>query len=734
MPVGSIGSHREVLDVNDLNALERPHRPLVQLAPVPAQERSMAVAPPPPWVPQPPPANLPSQAAAPQAAPQSGVPQSANAAPDLASMPGLLNLTGGVGSDGGAAALFADADSGGASAAVQALTPATAAEEPVVVTEDADLGNRLAAFEAARAGYEQRHSYLNNWRVIHPTINGSMLTNDMNGMLEYIAEWDLAHLVEPRWEDFLMAEDPFGAQSGGDEHLRFGDYFSGPGEAITVPDSGSGSTAATSTVDDEVELDFDGVYADLDHAGNADGGSTEPDTPVAPTREDVQQVVVAGRPLATDIDGNQLEIDANGSGFLHLKEGGIVVLGVMDPVFAAQLGGDRTFDGSFLSSVGTANGLPLGQALFGGLHATPVPHPASGTSNAPSDIQLRLPLGPAALVTFFATSAGNGPTSYAAVVPISANERYVVAIDQLYGRIERLDEQGAWQVTLAGVEYAPAGIDQRYIREMGQSHGQLQQIDEHGEWQTVREHVRAYAIDGSQFAILTDEESARLRDPLINLPESPGPGGAPGYVADVRDTSTPGYGVIDVPPATSTTTPIAEQSWTDLIVESGAPGTSDFVGPVRPSNWDALTSHPDAHAFSVHGGAVTDAQLITRALTGVKPDGSTGPIPPFSSAFYSDELLIATDLAIRNGGGLQNAIARQPGQSTVIVEAQDVGDLGLSAGYGYSRIGATGNRQFNGSAVGPLQRVDNLNSAEGVYEFNPIKGVWETITVYPAKW
>ncbi|KRB76817.1 hypothetical protein ASE07_26285 [Noviherbaspirillum sp. Root189] len=159
---------------------------------------------------------------------------------------------------------------------------------------------------------------------------------------------------------------------------------------------------------------------------------------------------------------------------------------------------------------------------------------------------------------------------------------------------------------------------------------------------------------------------------------------------------------------------------------------ADFVGPMKPENWDALTSHPDGHAISVHGGGVTNAALITRARTGIKPNGQTGPIPPLSSAFYSDGLLISTDQAIRTSGGLPNAIARQPGQTVVRVETQDVGNLGVDLGYGYKRIGATSNVKVNSTTLGPLLRIDNLRSAQGIYEFNVATGNWETITVYPA--
>jgi hypothetical protein len=158
----------------------------------------------------------------------------------------------------------------------------------------------------------------------------------------------------------------------------------------------------------------------------------------------------------------------------------------------------------------------------------------------------------------------------------------------------------------------------------------------------------------------------------------------------------------------------------------------EFVGPRKPENWDDLVSHPKAHAFSVHGGGVSEGAVVNRARTGVKPNGDVGPIPRMSSVFYSDDLLIQADNSIRNSGGLSNAIARQPGESVVRVLTDDVGDLGVNLGYGYVRPGHTGSKVFNATVEGPLQRIDNLRSAQGIYEFNPTIGKWETITVYPA--
>lgn len=174
--------------------------------------------------------------------------------------------------------------------------------------------------------------------------------------------------------------------------------------------------------------------------------------------------------------------------------------------------------------------------------------------------------------------------------------------------------------------------------------------------------------------------------------------------------------------------------WADgsaVSVAQPTPGLHTAVG-TEVKYLDALTSHPEGHAFSVHGGSVTDGQLAMRARTGVKPNTTVGPIPPLSSAFHRDDLLIFADQAIRDGGALQRAIARQPGQTVVRVEASDVGDLGSNLGRGYVRIGATANKGANATAVGPVQRVDNLRSAQGIYEFNVHTRVWETITVYPA--
>ncbi|MCK0165508.1 RHS repeat-associated core domain-containing protein [Marinobacter sp. S6332] len=164
----------------------------------------------------------------------------------------------------------------------------------------------------------------------------------------------------------------------------------------------------------------------------------------------------------------------------------------------------------------------------------------------------------------------------------------------------------------------------------------------------------------------------------------------------------------------------------------GALRKTDIPNKINSQHLDLVTSHPNAHAMSVHGGSVTDAQLIHRAQTGVKPNGDVGGIPKISTAFHSDEALIFADQAVRNNGGLKAAISRNPGQTAIRVTVDDVGDLGVDLGRGFERLYPTGNKKGNANMVGAPARVDNLNSVEGFYMLNQNTNVWETISIFPA--
>lgn len=135
----------------------------------------------------------------------------------------------------------------------------------------------------------------------------------------------------------------------------------------------------------------------------------------------------------------------------------------------------------------------------------------------------------------------------------------------------------------------------------------------------------------------------------------------------------------------------------------------------------------------VHGGSVSDGDLMLRAKSAKKPNGDVGPsVPPLSSAFHSDELLVSADQAVRNSGALQKAIARQPGQSVIRVTVNDAGDLGTDFGRGFKRVLSGGNKAKNIKIHGAPVKVNNLRSVEGLYQFNPSTKVWGTITIFPA--
>lgn len=140
----------------------------------------------------------------------------------------------------------------------------------------------------------------------------------------------------------------------------------------------------------------------------------------------------------------------------------------------------------------------------------------------------------------------------------------------------------------------------------------------------------------------------------------------------------------------------AVKGTTTAAKATSSSGTNTVAGVVSnkidPHHLDLVTVHPNAHSITRHGGSVTDEQLMHRALTAVAPDGyvkiSNGKtiLPPMSSAFYSDQLLIKVDQTIRNGGALQAAIAKNPGETIITLRPANVGDLGVSVGRGFERI------------------------------------------------
>ncbi|MDD1510153.1 hypothetical protein [Pseudomonas sp. CNPSo 3701] len=170
----------------------------------------------------------------------------------------------------------------------------------------------------------------------------------------------------------------------------------------------------------------------------------------------------------------------------------------------------------------------------------------------------------------------------------------------------------------------------------------------------------------------------------------------------------------------------------------GVKGTSPqgTSAKIDPNHLDLITSHPNAHSLARHGGSVTDEQLLYRATSGIAPDGHVKApnnktvVPPMSSAFHSDQLLVRADQAVRNGGALQAAIAKNPGATIVTVKPADVGDLGISLGRGFERVGGS---KLNPELMGAPRKVNDLRSVQATYELNPVTKKWETITIFPSR-
>ncbi len=142
----------------------------------------------------------------------------------------------------------------------------------------------------------------------------------------------------------------------------------------------------------------------------------------------------------------------------------------------------------------------------------------------------------------------------------------------------------------------------------------------------------------------------------------------------------------------------------------------------------------DGHADARHGSSVTDAKLIHRSLTGYAPDGSvkinpsTGQpiLPPMSSAFNSDEMLVYADNMVRENY-LERAVTLAPGQNVIRINGVDVG---LDVGRGYARIGSSA---YNPNLKGPLQRIDGLHRVDAVYKWDAAQKRWVTDTIFPSR-
>ncbi|OGA57445.1 MAG: hypothetical protein A2710_25480 [Burkholderiales bacterium RIFCSPHIGHO2_01_FULL_64_960] len=169
----------------------------------------------------------------------------------------------------------------------------------------------------------------------------------------------------------------------------------------------------------------------------------------------------------------------------------------------------------------------------------------------------------------------------------------------------------------------------------------------------------------------------------------------------------------------------------DNVVEAAGIGGVATNGASTAAQSNSLARiAQDGHALERHGGGITDKQLLTRALTGVAPDGSfvvrngQTVIPPSSTAFHSDALLAQSDQLIRQNY-LDRAIAlSKPGSQRVTLESVD---MGINIGRGFDRVSSVP------GAVGPLQFNSSLSRVTAVYGYDAVAGFWRTVTIYPVK-
>ncbi|MCZ6249642.1 MULTISPECIES: hypothetical protein [Vibrio] len=149
-----------------------------------------------------------------------------------------------------------------------------------------------------------------------------------------------------------------------------------------------------------------------------------------------------------------------------------------------------------------------------------------------------------------------------------------------------------------------------------------------------------------------------------------------------------------------------------------------------------VTNHSNAHSLARHGGDVTDEQLMTRALTGLAPDGKVKEVkgkvilPPMSSAFHSNDLLLYADQEIRKKGGILEKKIKESNSNILTVRPDDMDSFELDLGRGFKRIGKS---KYQPDLQGPVEMVKGLDKVQATYELNKSNGVWETITIFPSK-
>ena len=160
-------------------------------------------------------------------------------------------------------------------------------------------------------------------------------------------------------------------------------------------------------------------------------------------------------------------------------------------------------------------------------------------------------------------------------------------------------------------------------------------------------------------------------------------------------------------------------------VESQPTETSPVAEVAESNHFEDVESIP-GHGNARHGADVTEAQQIQRLETGLTPDGMMEKPPSSATSFYSDAAQLEAvnkavdhfsamepqDMAIRVGS---DGEARLPRQSVDVTSDSPEG-----FGWGMTKTD------------GQIERVDNLNEAKVVMDYDPLNQQFTTPrTQYP---
>jgi len=124
-----------------------------------------------------------------------------------------------------------------------------------------------------------------------------------------------------------------------------------------------------------------------------------------------------------------------------------------------------------------------------------------------------------------------------------------------------------------------------------------------------------------------------------------------------------------------------------------------------------LTAHPESHTLGRHGADVTDEQLLTRAQTGIAPDGSKTSPPNFSSSFNSPQQVVRAQndiqaQIIREGDNFQ---VNQDGSRTITISSSEAYGRGLPA---------------NAQSFGEMVQMTGIKAT---LKQHPVTGEWQFV-------